>query len=107
VASILENPRYTGRQVWNRTRTDHQGIRPGQRATTGRAIRRANIKDQWVLSNAPAHPALVSEADFVAVQKISAVATPKAGPPREHLLAGLVICDSCGRRAESQWAYHR
>jgi site-specific DNA recombinase len=107
VATILENPRYTGRQVWNRTRTDHQEARPGQRATTGRAIRRANTKDQWVLSTAPAHTALVSEADFVAAQKISAVATPKAGPPREYLLAGLVICDRCGRRAESQWAYNR
>jgi hypothetical protein len=49
----------------------------------------------------------VSEADFVAVQKISAVFAPKAGPPGDYLLARLIICGSCGRRAESQWAYNR
>ena len=28
VATILENPRYTGRQVWNRSRTEHPETRP-------------------------------------------------------------------------------
>jgi site-specific DNA recombinase len=35
VASILANPRYTGRQVWNRQRTDHPdhtAVGPGRRA---------------------------------------------------------------------------
>jgi Recombinase len=30
VAAILANPRYTGRQVWNRQRTDKRPDRPGQ-----------------------------------------------------------------------------
>lgn len=29
VAEILANPRYTGRQVWNRQYTDHQETEPG------------------------------------------------------------------------------
>jgi site-specific DNA recombinase len=107
VATILENPRYTGRQIWNRYSTDHQETRPGDRATTTRPIRRPNTKDQWVLSTGRAHPALISEADFVAVQKVSAVSGPRDGGPRAYLLTGLVICGVCGRRAESQWAYNR
>src|SRR5262249_43011124 len=33
-------------------------------------------KDQWVISRRPAHPALVSEQDFVAVQAINAAPRP-------------------------------
>jgi site-specific DNA recombinase len=31
VAAILANPRYTGRQVWNRKRNDHHETRPGNK----------------------------------------------------------------------------
>ena len=33
VAAILANPRYTGRQVWNRQRTDHHEAVPGDKRT--------------------------------------------------------------------------
>ena len=33
VATILANPRYTGRQVWNRQRTDHESAARGKRPT--------------------------------------------------------------------------
>ncbi|HXZ71336.1 MAG TPA: recombinase family protein [Streptosporangiaceae bacterium] len=69
VAAILANPRYTGRQVWNRQRTNHDLI---DRANTGlghRPVQRWNLPHAWVISTRPAHPALVSEADFVAVQQ--------------------------------------
>ena len=57
----------------------------------------------------PAHPALVSEADFIAAQDISAARGPApqslAGPrKRRYLLAGLLICGVCGRRMESAWS---
>jgi len=42
VASILEDPRYTGRQVWNRQRTDHD---PG--TVSGRAW---NDHADWIIS---------------------------------------------------------
>jgi hypothetical protein len=53
VASILANPRYTGRQVWNRQRTD-PAARPG-RAGRRRAPQRRNPIQQWAISKAPAH----------------------------------------------------
>ncbi|MFI1990988.1 hypothetical protein [Actinoplanes sp. NPDC020271] len=38
MATILANPRYTGRQVWNRQFTDHREARPGdKRSGQGRS----------------------------------------------------------------------
>jgi site-specific DNA recombinase len=42
VAEILANPRYTGRQVWNRQRIDHNETDPGDKHTSRGALRRRN-----------------------------------------------------------------
>jgi len=55
VAVILANPRYTGREVWRR----HECAEPGE----GRRM----VPAEWAVSKSLAHPALVSEADFVRV----------------------------------------
>jgi site-specific DNA recombinase len=107
VAEILANPRYTGRQVWNRQRTDHNETRPGDKRSSRGAIRRWNAKDEWVVSTRIVHPPLVSESDFVRVQSISAVASPADGQPRRYLLTGLVVCNLCGRRADAHWLHGR
>ena len=59
VAEILANPRYTGRQVWNRQRTDHNETDPGDKRT--RAGASVEPEGPWVISTEVAHPALVSE----------------------------------------------
>lgn len=46
VAVILANPRYTGRQVWNRQRTEHSG----QDVT-----HRTDPSDAWTISKTVAH----------------------------------------------------
>ena len=73
-------------------------------------MQRWNLPDGWVISRKPAHPVLVSEADFIAAQDISAARGPAPGmgltaphKPR-YLLAGLLICGGCGRRMESAWS---
>jgi hypothetical protein len=107
VAAILANPRYTGRQVWNRQRTDHDLIDPANTGLGHRPVQRWNLPDGWIISDRPAHPALVSEPDFIAVQEIS---PPRglAGPAtRRYLLAGLIRCGTCGRRLESSWSNGR
>jgi hypothetical protein len=69
-----------------------------------------DLPDGWVISRKPAHPALVSEADFIAAQGISAARgpAPSAGltvpRQRRYLLAGLLVCGGCGRRMESAWS---
>jgi site-specific DNA recombinase len=106
VITILRNPRYTGRQVWNRQRTDTELADPGNVTLGQKSVQRWNLPGGWVISNRPAHPALISEADFVAMQDINAARgpVPKGEPvPRPYLLAGLLACGVCGRRMESAW----
>ncbi|TVY98985.1 recombinase family protein [Trebonia kvetii] len=110
VATILANPRYTGRQVWNRQRTDKDLADPADVSLGRKDVQRWNLPDGWVISRKPAHPALVSEADFIAAQDINAARGPSprndlAGPDkRRYLLAGLLTCGVCGRRMESAWS---
>ena len=110
VATILGNPRYTGRQVWNRQRTDKDLADPADVSLGHKDVQRWNLPDGWVISARPAHEALVSEADFIAAQDVNAVRgpSPRTGPgepqKRRYLLAGLLKCGVCGRRMESAWS---
>jgi site-specific DNA recombinase len=99
-----------GRQVWNRQRTDAQLADPANTSLGHAQVQRWNLPDGWVISARPAHPALVSEADFIAAQDISTARAPAprtdlAEPEqRRYLLAGLLACGDCGRRMESAWS---
>jgi site-specific DNA recombinase len=104
VAAILANPRYTGRQVWNRQRTDRDLVDPANTGLGHRPVQRWNLPAGWVISHRPAHPALVSEADFIAAQDASAPRGPAGPAARRYLLAGLLVCGVCGRRLESAWS---
>ena len=104
VAAILANPRYTGRQVWNRQRTDHDLVDPANTGLGHRPVQRWNLPAGWVISARPAHPALVSEANFIAAQDASAPRGPAGPATRQYLLAGLLRCGTCGRRLESAWS---
>src|SRR6266702_4682009 len=106
VTTILGNPRYTGRQVWNRQRTDTELADPANVTLGHKSVQRWNLPGGWVISARPAHPALVSEDDFITAQDISAARGPvPQGEPvlRRYLLAGLLACGLCGRRMESAW----
>jgi hypothetical protein len=95
VAVILANPRYTGREVWSR----HQGAgADGQRRTN---------PAEWAISRSKAHPALVSEADFVAAQQVRTDRRNDEGEVRRYVLAGLVMCGLCGRRMDAHWVNDR
>jgi site-specific DNA recombinase len=90
VAVILANPRYTGRQTWNRRATD----------TSGPASMPA-------LSAKAAHPALVTELDFVAAQQVRAARPATDGHAHRFALAGLIHCGVCSRRLDSHWNHGR
>ena len=104
VAAILANPRYTGRQVWNRQRTDFDLADPANTTLGHRQVQRWNLPEGWVISKQPAHAALVSEADFIAAQDTAAPRGPAGQAVRRYLLAGLLACGRCGRRLESAWS---
>ena len=83
---------------------------PANTSLGHKTVQRWNLPDGWVISARPAHPALVSEADFIAAQDISAARgpapaiAPAAPGTRRYLLAGLLACGTCGRRMESAWS---
>ena len=104
VKAILANPRYTGRQVWNRQAVHHH-LDNGSIDGGNEPERRRNARQDWVISAMPAHPALVTEADFIAAQHIDALPRPNGGTPRHYRLVGVLRCASCGRRMISHWAH--
>ncbi len=104
VAAILANPRYTGRQVRNRQRTGLDLVDPGNTGLGHRQVQRWNLPEGWVISEQPAHPALVSEAGFIAAQDTTVPRGPAGPAARRYLLAGLLACERCGRKLESAWS---
>ena len=50
VAAILANPRYTGRQVWNRQRTDFDLADPSNTTLGHRQVQQWNLPEGWVIS---------------------------------------------------------
>jgi site-specific DNA recombinase len=78
VRAILANPRYTGRQVWNRQPSAMDLIDPANTGLGHRQVQRWGLPEAWVISARPAHPALVSEADFIAVQAFALLAKTAA-----------------------------
>ncbi|MGP4017480.1 recombinase family protein [Saccharopolyspora sp. 5N708] len=103
VAGILDNPRYTGWQVWNRTGTVQS---PGAARRAGGTGGRANA-GEWAVSNAPAHAALVDEATFRSVQGIRAARKSQDGDVRTYRLAGLIVCGACDRRFDLHRVHNR
>jgi site-specific DNA recombinase len=101
VTAILANPRYTGRQVWNRQARDHDTHPTGGKRR--RPVQHWNPVQEWVISQKIVHPPLVTERDFVAVQAIRAARPTADGDVRIYLLAGLVRCGECGRRMDAHW----
>ncbi|MDT8912913.1 recombinase family protein [Amycolatopsis sp. PS_44_ISF1] len=101
LVGILENPRYTGQQIWNRhgartTGPDHHGAPTRPPAARG-----------WAESDKVTHPALVDEATFLAIQGLRAARPTQDGGKRTYVLAGLVGCRLCGRRLDSHWVNGR
>jgi hypothetical protein len=84
VRAILANPRYTGRQVWNRQPSAMDLIDPANTGLGHRQVQRWGLPEGWVISARPSHPALVTEEDFIAVQGIRAP-RENAGKGRQYL----------------------
>jgi hypothetical protein len=106
VAMILENPRYTGRQVWNRSSTTGHG--PGGRAGgRGSGALRYNHVSEWEVSERIAHEPLVDDETFVAVQGMRVTKPAKDGEVRHYVLAGLVVCGLCVRKMDGHWVHGR
>jgi site-specific DNA recombinase len=111
VRAILDNPRYTGYQVWNRQRRDEVLIDVHDVGRGHETRMRWNDPTDWIWSNEPSHQPLITRQEWDAVQqrfrsnRRASTRTPKKG--RRYILAGRVRCGRCGRRMEGSWNHDR
>ena len=111
VRAILDNPRYTGHQVWNRQRRDEVLIDVHDVGLGHETRMRWNDPVDWIWSEEPSHAALVDHEQWEAVQaqfrsnRRRYTRTPRHG--RHYVLAGRLSCAQCGRRMEGTWNHDR
>jgi len=72
-------PRYTGRQGWNRQPSEAVLVDPANTGLGTGGYRGGNLPEGRVISKHPAHAALVSETDFITAQEMTAPRGP-VGP---------------------------
>lgn len=80
VVAILENPRYTGRQVWNRQRTERDS--PEGRGKV--RVQRWNSPDEWAVSTRISHEPLIDKDTFLRVQGMRSARATKDGKVRDY-----------------------
>ncbi|HUF98538.1 MAG TPA: recombinase family protein [Ilumatobacter sp.] len=113
--AILRNPRYTGRQVWNRQRRDEILIDVEDVALGHESKMRWNDESEWVRSQHLTQTPIVSVDTFDAAQQIFAAG--QRAPVRKertrhpYVLSGLMRCGLCRRKMQASWnngqAYYR
>jgi site-specific DNA recombinase len=89
IRAILSNPRYTGRQVWNKQRKDEVLLDVHDVGLGYQTKMRWNDPASWIWSDAPVHEPLISVEDFQAAQLIRASGgrsrkTERDAPPAGH-----------------------
>jgi site-specific DNA recombinase len=109
VRAILLNPRYTGRQVWNKQHKQEELLDVND-VTQGHVTKlKWNAEEQWVWSEAVVHEPLIDTETFGKAQAmLSANGRPAAQrkprrTPRPYVLRHLLHCGVCERRMEGTW----
>ncbi|MGC4795581.1 recombinase family protein [Micromonospora saelicesensis] len=118
VRVILTNPRYTGRQVWNKQRTDEVLLDVDDVAMGHTGVMRWNARDKWVVSKEIIHEPLIDDATFEQAQAI--LQRRGRGTGGQHVrqrtrnpyvFRGMIYCAACDRRMQGQYnhgdAYYR
>jgi hypothetical protein len=110
VRTILMNPRYTGRQVWNRQRRVEMLV-DVEDVTLGHETKmKWNGEDKWVWSNEVVHDPIVSIEEWEATQ--ARIASKPVKPmherkarvtPRPYALRKIIHCGICSRRMQGTW----
>jgi site-specific DNA recombinase len=109
VRVILTNPRYTGRQVWNKQRSDEVLLDVTDVALGHRTVHRWNDRTQWIRSDELAHEPIIDDGTFARAQELlrtNANASQAARRTRHpYLLRSLVLCGVCQRRMQGQHSH--
>jgi hypothetical protein len=112
VRVILTNPRYTGRQVWNKQRKDEVLLDVEDVALGHETKLRWNKHEDWVWSTDVVHEPLVDVDSFERAQAMLAAHgrgknRTRTRVQRTYVLRGLVHCGVCERRMQGQWNHER
>ncbi|TBL44928.1 recombinase family protein [Verrucosispora sp. SN26_14.1] len=109
---ILTNPRYTGRQVWNKQRTDEVLLDVDDVALGHIAVMRWNNREQWLVSKDIVHEPLIDQPNFDNVQQmLTRRARTATSPKRAHrsrhpyIFKSLVFCGICERKMQGQHSH--
>src|SRR5580693_2186516 len=84
IRAILTNPRYTGRQVWNRQRKDEVLLDVRDVALGHTTKMRWHDQDKWIYSEQIAHPAIIDDDTFARAQGLLAARRGTRGPHKPH-----------------------
>jgi len=96
VRAILLNPRYTGRQVWNKQRKDEILIDVADVALGHITRQRWNDPGQWIYSEQPAHPPIIDDDTFAQAQQLLAVKYNRQIAKRPRISPARTSCaESC------------
>ena len=113
IRAILRNPRYTGRQVWNRQRRDEVLLDVDDIAAGHETKMRWNPEADWIWSPDLTHEPIIDTDTFDAAQQVASAGAHRARTAvkrptdRPYLLRSLVFCGTCGRRMEGTWNHGR
>jgi site-specific DNA recombinase len=113
IRAILGNPRYTGRQVWNKQRKHEALIDVDDVALGHHTKLRWNDTDDWIYSQQPAHEPLIDEDTFNRAREIaasrahSAPTKTRTRVQHRYVLRGLIYCGICHRRMQGQQSRHQ
>jgi hypothetical protein len=113
IRAILTNPRYTGRQVWNRQRKDEVLIDVHDVALGHTTKMRWNDQDQWIHSDEAVHPAIIDAESFDQAQELLTARRGTQGEHKPHrsrhhyALHGLLFCGVCDRRMQRTLAFRQ
>jgi site-specific DNA recombinase len=117
VRAILANPRYTGRQVWNRQRKDEVLLDVRDIALGHTTVMRWNDQDKWIFSEQIVHPPIITDETFRQAQQLLAAKNARQvtrrprTSPHPYVLCSLLFCGICTRRMQGSWnngqAYYR
>lgn len=117
VRTIINNPRYTGREVWNKQRKDEVLIDVEDVALGHMTKMRWNDRSNWLWSQYKVHDELVSVEDFERADRLRRSRARgsycKKGNPTSHpyVFRGCLRCGYCQRKMQGSWnnrqAYYR
>jgi DNA invertase Pin-like site-specific DNA recombinase len=108
VRAILINPRYTGRQVWNKQPKSEVLLDVDDVALGHITKQKRSEPGKWIWSDQPAHEPLVDDEIFTQAQALlrargSADERSPRRTPRPYALRGLMRCGVCGRKMQGSW----